>query len=121
MESQVRALALSRVALGAAILVAPGPILRRWLGREAGEPIPRLLARSVAGRDIALGLGALLALQHDKSVRGWLEATMVADASDAVALVAGLRHLSWSRALAAAVPTVAALGVGGRLVGQLRD
>jgi hypothetical protein len=121
MESQVRALALSRMALGAAMLLAPGPLLRSWLGREAGAPMPCLLARSVGGRDVALGLGTLLALQHQGSVRGWLEATMLADAGDALALLAGSRHLSWPRVLAAAVPTVAALGFGRRVVSQLQD
>ena len=119
MESQVRALAAARVALGAAMALAPGPILRRWLGPEAAQPMGRLLARSVAGRDIALGLGTLLALQHDAPVRGWLEATMLADAGDAVALLGGARHLSWPRLAAAAVPTVAALAVGRRVVAQL--
>ncbi|HWC10228.1 MAG TPA: hypothetical protein VG455_03305 [Acidimicrobiales bacterium] len=118
MESQIRALAASRVVLGAAMLLAPGPILRVWLGREAGGPLPSLLARSVAGRDLALGLGTLLALQHDSSPRGWLEATILADASDALALLAGARHLSWPRVLGAAVPTAAALVLGRRLVSQ---
>ncbi len=116
---QVQALAVSRVAIGAGLLLAPGPVLRGWLGRDVPDAFSKLLGRSVGARDVALGLGTLFALRHRTSVRGWLEALVLADASDAAALLAAWRHFSPRRMALAAVPTVAALGFGRWLVSQL--
>ncbi len=119
LEPQVRALAVSRVAVGAALLLAPRPVLKAWLGRGGADAFSSLLARSVGGRDVALGLGTVFALRHRTSVRGWLEALVLADAADALALLAAWRHFSRDRMVVAALPTVAALGFGRRLVSQL--
>ena len=119
LEPQVQALAASRVAVGAALLLAPGPVLRLWLGRVGTDAFSDLLARSVGGRDVALGVGTIFALRHRTSVRGWLEALVLADAADALALLAAARHLSRSRMVVAALPTLAALGLGRRLLSQL--
>lgn len=118
---QVKALAVSRVAVGTALLVAPRPVLQVWLGRHTPDAFSALLARSVGGRDVALGLGTLFALRHDTSVRGWLEALMVSDAADAVALLAAARHFPRGRLVAAALPTVSALAFGRWLVSRLES
>jgi hypothetical protein len=44
-----------------------------------------LLARMLGGRDIALGLGTVIALDRGKPVRGWLEGAALADAVDCLA------------------------------------
>ena len=119
LEPQVQALAVSRVALGAALLLAPRPVLRVWLGRGGADALSSLLARSVGGRDLALGLGTVFALRHRTSVRGWLEALVLADSADALALLGAGRHFSRGRMVVAGLPTVAALGFGRWLVGQL--
>ena len=119
-ETQVRALAITRVAIGAVLVAVPGPALRAWLGGQADSPAARLLARSVGGRDIALGLGAIFALRHGASVGGWLEGGLVADATDGLAMVAASRRLPAARVLAALAPTIGAVGLGGRLVSRLR-
>ncbi len=64
-------------------------------------------------------LGAVFALRHRASVRGWLEALVLADAADALALLAACRHLPRRRVVGAALPSVAALAFGRRLVSQL--
>lgn len=79
-------LAWSRVALGATAVVLPSVPLRPWLGRdEAWRPRSRLLARALGGRDLALGLGVVMALRKQSPVRGWVEAGGVADAGDVLA------------------------------------
>lgn len=83
------AVAAARVAIGVGALVAPELLLRPWAG--SGERGERLLARAIGGRDLALGLGALLAMRHDSAVRGWVEAGGLADAVDAAVTAA-----SWS-------------------------
>lgn len=83
-----RAMAVSRIGVGVALAVAPGILLRPWVGAGEARRAPvRMLARSVGGRDIALGVGTLLALRHDAPVRGWLEAGVLSDAGDAVGIL----------------------------------
>lgn len=80
------ALAWGRVALGATAVLLPSVPLRPWVGRdEAWRPRSRLLARALGGRDLALGVGVVMALRHDSPVRGWVEAGGVADAGDVLA------------------------------------
>lgn len=79
-------LALGRVGFGVTALVAPSLPLRPWVGREiAWRPKAKLLGRALGGRDLALGIGVLLALRHDTPVRGWVEAGALADAGDVLA------------------------------------
>jgi len=77
--------AWGRIAIGATAMVAPSVPLRPWVGRDvAWRPRAKLLARSLGARDLALGLGVILALRHDAPVRGWVEGGGLADASDAL-------------------------------------
>src|SRR5581483_8084416 len=66
--------AWSRIAIGAVALLAPAVPLRPWFGRDfAGDPRAKLLGRSLGARDLALGVGVILALRHEAPVRGWVE------------------------------------------------
>jgi len=93
----IKAIAVGRIALGASYVLAAGPALKVWPGRGGStaeeRAMQRLLARSIGGRDLALAIGSLLALSHDKPVRGWVEAAMLADAIDAVAIGLALRRV----------------------------
>lgn len=106
-------LAFGRIAVGAGLVVAPGLLLRPWIGADAASPGTRLLARAMGGRDIALGIGLLLAARHEAPVRGWLEAGILADATDAAAALVALRRLPKGRAV-----LMALAGVGGALAGR---
>lgn len=86
------AIAAARVGLGALAVLVPDLVLRPWVGSGEG-PARTLLGRSLGGRDLALGLGALLAARRDAPLRGWVEAGGLSDAGDAVATVAAWRHL----------------------------
>lgn len=115
MKAAAKAVGIGRIALGVSYLATPGLALRAWPGRRPTKDddgaLLKLLARSTGGRDIALGVGVLLALSHDAPVRGWLEAAMVADVVDAVAILLALPHLPRAKAvlmLGAALGTAAA-------------
>jgi hypothetical protein len=91
-------LALGRVAIGVTALTLPRLPTRPWIGADADRPSARLLARARGGRDIAIGLGALMALNHDTPARGWLEAGGLADAGDVAATLIGWRATPrWGR------------------------
>ena len=116
-QATVKAVAIGRIALGASYLVTPGLALKLWPGRAGttgrDEALLRMMARHTGGRDVGLGVGALLAQKHDAPVRGWLEAAMLADTLDAVSILFAFRHLPRTKAL---LMLVAALGtaVAGR-------
>jgi hypothetical protein len=79
-------IALGRIAIGIVALVAPSVPLRPWVGRDfAWQPRAKLLARSLGARDLALGVGVMLALRHKTPVRGWVEGAALADAGDTLA------------------------------------
>lgn len=114
-DATVRAIGIGRIGLGIGYSLFPGLALRAWPGRAADTPrdlaMLKMLARATGGRDISLGLGVLLAQRHDASVRGWLEAGVLADVADAASVVLTFKHLPRARAvlmLGAALGTAAA-------------
>jgi hypothetical protein len=115
-------IAWGRIAIGVTALLAPTVPLRPWVGRDfAWQPRAKLLARSLGARDLALGIGVLLALRHDAPVRGWVEGAGLADAGDTLATLLAFGKLPkggrWmvlgSAAGAAALARLAAPAVDG--------
>ena len=74
---EAREIALSqargRMVVGAALLLAPGWAGRRWIGEPAGHPAVKVLTRALGVRDLAIGLGAVIALDRGVPARGWFE------------------------------------------------
>jgi hypothetical protein len=103
--------ARGRIAVGAAFFLAPGLAGRTWVGGDAVRPSAKLLARAFGARDLALGLGVVIAIDRGAPVRGWLEASALSDAGDAVATLLGA-----SAVPALIRPGVLALGVGSAAV-----
>jgi hypothetical protein len=118
-HQQIRALAIGRIALGVGFILAPGMSVRSWLGREGDTPAARLAVRMVGGRDIALGVGTVLALNHGAPVRGWLEAGALSDATDFAASLAAARHLPKLRVIGAGMSAVGAVVFARRLISQV--
>jgi hypothetical protein len=87
------AIAAGRVGLGAALAAAPASFGRAWIGTDASLPGGRTAVRATGIRDVALGLGLLVAMRRGRPVRGWLEAAAVADVGDLVFTLMGFRHL----------------------------
>ncbi|MCU1494687.1 MAG: hypothetical protein JWO62_2451 [Acidimicrobiaceae bacterium] len=74
--------------------LAPSLPARPWVGdNDARLPAVRLFARALGSRDLALGLGALIALQGGTDVRGWVEAGALSDTGDALATLVAFRRL----------------------------
>jgi hypothetical protein len=92
MESRDRALlhARLRIGVGAAFVVFPGLAGRMWIGSDAARRPVKVLARAFGVRDLAIGLGVVIALDRGTPVRGWIEAGALSDAIDTCAsLLAG--------------------------------
>jgi hypothetical protein len=82
--------ARGRIAFGVAFLLAPGLVGRRWIGADADRRAVKLVVRALGARDVALGLGVVIALDRGTPVRGWLEGSALADSADFLAtLLAG--------------------------------
>jgi hypothetical protein len=109
-RSVARITAAGRVAVGAALLVAPQVVTRPWTGATGSLPGAKLLARGLGMRDLVLGLGVINALDRgDPRAPEWVRASAVADVGDAVATLLAYRHLpSRSRFVVLAVATGAA-------------
>jgi hypothetical protein len=104
-------LAGARIAIGVVSLLAPGVVARAMTGRDGSEGGTRLFARMVGARDLALGLGVLVALKRGAPVRGWLEASAVVDGVDATACVLAREHIRTS-----VFPGVLGLAASGALL-----
>lgn len=89
-----RLVALGRIGIGCTALVAPTRMARPWIGDAAAGPEARLLSRTMGGRDLALGIGALRALGVDAAeARPWVALAGLADAVDATVTVLAFRRL----------------------------
>jgi hypothetical protein len=89
-----RQLALGRVAIGAASVVAPGITLRGWFGKESKTPTAKALGRAFGIRDALLGLGTLQAIDRDDRVKEWLTWGVAADATDFMATLLARKSLA---------------------------
>jgi hypothetical protein len=78
-------LARGRIAIGLAAVATPGLATRVMSAGRKPDRTASLFARMLGARDVALGLGTVIALDRGKPVRGWLEGSALADAVDFVA------------------------------------
>ena len=117
------AVAVGRVAIGVTALAWPSVPARPWVGAAADDVAARVFGRALGARDLALGLGALAALQGPAaqagSARAWVAAGALSDALDVVASLSSWRDLPrvtrWLVAASAGGAAVA--GAAGALVG----
>jgi hypothetical protein len=88
------AVAAGRVAIGVTALAWPAAPSRPWVGAAADDLAARVFGRALGARDLALGLGALAALQgEDASASAWVAAGALSDSLDVVASLASWREL----------------------------
>ena len=89
--------AAGRVAVGLTALAWPSVLARPWVGASADDLAARVFGRALGGRDVALGLGALAALQRPGAEPGsaaaWVAAGALSDALDVAASLASWREL----------------------------
>lgn len=73
----------SRIAYGAALLVAPDKVAaNRWLGPDARRPAAQVALRGLGAREVALHGAALAALLRGSPVRPLLLASIAGDLAD---------------------------------------
>lgn len=82
------ALAVTRTSIGAVTFVAPS-LARLWVGPTGCTDGGKVLSRSLAARDIALGAGALLAANRPKRLRTWVALAALGDLTDALGTMTG--------------------------------
>lgn len=82
-----RFLSLGRVAFGAFMVLAPRRAARLWTGENDESAISAMAVRGLGARDMAIGMGALVALEEDGDVAGWMRAGAISDAGDALAVL----------------------------------
>jgi len=89
--------AAGRVALGLTALAWPSVPARRWVGASADDVTARVFGRALGARDLALGLGALAALQLPDAQAGsaaaWVAAGALSDGLDVAASLASWGEL----------------------------
>jgi hypothetical protein len=107
-----RGLALGRIAIGAAIVAAPTRFTRGWVGDIASEPGAQTISISLGARDLAVGVGALLAFERGGNARAWFAAAAVCDAADAFSTISRREALPPSGAIG-----VTALAAGAAVAG----
>ncbi len=112
--------AWGRVGIGVSAIVAPALMARPWIGDGAGDPGSRLLARTMGGRDLALGVGTLRALRiSDGEARPWVALGGMADGVDALATVLAFGTLPHRGRWGILAVTVGAAVVSTRVAGLL--
>jgi hypothetical protein len=106
-------LSISRVALGGAYLVAPRLAGPTWIGRAASLSGTRVVTAGLGARDVALGLGTLLAGDDHATRRTWLRAQLASDLADFAAMLVHGRGVDTSRRLGALAVIGGAAAAGG--------
>ena len=85
-DSMKRSAALAvfglRVAYGAALIAAPAPLARRWLGPGAERAPVQVPLRALGVREIVLHAGGAFAVLRGRPVRPWLVASIAGDVGD---------------------------------------
>jgi hypothetical protein len=92
-KDSARAVAIGRIVFGAAFMLAPGLTGRVWIGEDANRPAVKILTTAIGARDLAAGLGVLMAMSRGKPARGWLEGIALTDALDFTAALLGRERL----------------------------
>ncbi len=110
--------AVTRMGIGVALFAVPRA-MEGWVGPVARRPGTKVLTRTAGARDLALGLGTLLALREGTPARRWLQLGAAVDAADAVASLIALRQLTARRSLPVAALAAAGAATGVWLSGRV--
>ena len=94
-----RALALGRMAIGAACVLAPRSAGALWIGPDARRPGTTVFARALGARDLLLGAMVLHTIDRPEVAPRWLAATAACDAADFAAAAAVRDELPAARGL----------------------
>lgn len=82
------------MAIGLALLLAPGRFGVGWLGPSVAGGSPAIAVRLLGVRDASLGGGLIAAAATDQSIVIWLLAGALADATDGIVCAASGSELN---------------------------
>ncbi|MDQ3879008.1 MAG: hypothetical protein M3290_11760 [Actinomycetota bacterium] len=111
----------TRFALGALLFLMPSRSAKLWSDEGGDSSAAVVASRGMGARDMALGLGGLLALANDKPARGWIEAAAFSDLMDTVSTAMSFRRLPRGRALLMGATAAGAAMLGMQLAPLLDD
>jgi hypothetical protein len=117
----VQIISIVRLGIGVGFFFFPGKLGRLWSGERESSTTSRMALRSLGGRDVALAIGTLVALENNGNVRGWLEAGALADASDAVSVLTNWSGQPGLRRLLSLASSVGATLIGMNLAQAFSD
>ncbi len=86
-----RNIAIGRIVAGSVYVVFPAVLVRPWTG--TADDRGKALGRAIGVRDLALGLGALRAIDRGAQAQQWFVAAALADGADALITLREFRHL----------------------------
>jgi hypothetical protein len=113
-------LARARMAFGLTAVLAPRLATRIITGKPEAVGVEPLFARMIGARDLALGLGTVIALDHGTPVRGWLEGSALADAGDCLSALASRKQMT-ERSLFGTMVLAGFAAVAGAVLGRRLD
>lgn len=116
-----RIFAVTRIAIGAVLLAAPGAAGRRWLGDVARQPAAKAAIRGLGARDLAFGIGALRALDRGEPAAGWVRLAAVGDLADAASGLLAARQLGALRTIGTVATAGGAAATGFAISSHLDD
>jgi hypothetical protein len=117
----IQMLSFVRLVIGVGFFLMPRRLGRWWTGEEDISTTSRMALRSLGGRDAAVAVGTLAALENNGNVRGWLEAGALSDASDAVSTLSNWGDLPPLRRLLGLASSVSATVIGLNLAQSFDD
>jgi hypothetical protein len=82
-----------RAAYGAALLLVPGRVTKRWLGPPAARPPAVVAVRGLAAREIAVHVAAIVEALRGAPLRPWLAVSITGDLADIAATAGGREGL----------------------------
>jgi hypothetical protein len=82
-----RAMAVGRIAIGGALVVAPAFVGRRWIGADGDRRSVQVLGRALGVRDLVLGMIALHTLDQPEVGPRWQRTLAACDLVDLTATV----------------------------------
>lgn len=113
------ALGAATALLGTSMCIAPGIVTRIWTGDTS--PAPKVIARALGARDLALGFGLYTAARRGAPTRGWAEGLVLATVSDAAATLLNWRDLPRAGRWLTLLTSLAATGAFLRIARDRQD
>ncbi len=121
-REMTRWLAVTRICVGIALLVAPATVLRLLVdGDTARQPAVKWLGRLLGGRDLLVGAGTFTAYRENEQVGRWCRYGMVVDFVDGLSTVVAYRHLRRRRRFLALLSAAAGTAGGAYLSSRIGD